>query len=217
MAKVFRVLSLLMATSMLLWIVGCGDNDEDCASDNVAPLVTLSPSGGDILTNRIITATCSKVVDSLTVSGGVVATSFNNKVWWFSLPAGSHSITVDCTDGCGDSGSAIAFFNVVGIICYGLELDGDACDPKDGAEDVDPANVSEIIIVFSEPLMGVEVTIFEPEANIDYAIDDNTVTISFLDGFSLGNEQEVVVELSVEDLAGNTAEIIYLFTTKAKE
>lgn len=218
MTKIFRILALLMAASMLLWIAGCGDDDDDddCA-DNVPPTVVLSPAGGNIASNTVISATCSKVVDTLTVSGGVVATSADNKVWTFSLPEGSQSITVDATDSCGDSGSASGTYTVSAPDTTAPEIDDGGCDPENGADGVDPADVEEIVIKFSEPLGSAEVTNFEPEANIDSELDGDTLTISFLGGFSLGNEQEVVVELDIEDLAGNTASVEYEFATMAKE
>jgi len=218
MTKIFRILVLLTAVSMLLWIAGCGgdDDDDDCA-DNVAPEVTLSPAGGDVFSNSIITATCNKVVDSLTVSGGITATSSDNKVFTFSLPEGSQSITVTATDACGDTGEASGTYSVGAPDTTPPELDGGACEPEDGADGVDPADVEEIVLKFSEELSGAELTNFEPEGNVTAELDGDTVTIQFLGNFSLGNEQEVVVEMTIEDLANNTADIEYGFTTMAKE
>jgi hypothetical protein len=218
MTKIFRILALLAAASMLLWIAGCGDDDDDddCA-DNVAPTVTLSPAGGEVFSNSIITATCSKVVDSLTVSGGIVATSSDNKVFTFSLPEGAQSITVDCTDACGDTASASGTYTVGAPDTTPPALDGGGCDPEDGDDGVDPADVEEIVLKFSEALSGAELTAFEPDGDVTSEVDGDTVTISFLGNFSLGNEQEIVVEMTIEDLAGNTADIEYGFTTMAKE
>jgi hypothetical protein len=43
------------------------------------------------------------------------------------------------------------------------------------------------------------------------------VKIEFLGGWGLSNEQEVELEGAIIDLAGNTADIEYGFTTMAKE
>jgi len=222
MKKLLSIITLLIAASMLFWIAGCGgddDDDDDCAS-NVAPTVTLSPAGGDIFSNTVITATCSKPVDTLTVSTGATATpDANKKVWTFSLAEGDgQAVTVDCTDACGDSGSASGTYNVGAPDTIPPELVGGDCSPEDGADGVDPADIDEIVLVFSEALSGVEITTFEPaDAKIDTDLDGDTLTISFLGGWSPGNEQEFVIEATAEDLAGNTADVEYSFTTMAKE
>lgn len=220
MIKILRAFILLIAALALLCLAGCGEDDDGICdlTENVAPTVTLSPSGGDIFTNTIIVATCSKVVDSLTVSSGAIAFSVDNKVWTFSLQGGTeHSITVVCIDGCGDSGSATGIYNVWELIDPYPEIKGAECNPGNGAEDIDPADVSEIILVFNYNLSNAEITSFEPEADISSELDGDVLTISFLGGYSLPSKQRVVIELTVENLAGNTAVVEYSFTTKAKE
>lgn len=214
MRKTLRIFALLIAASMLLWIAGCGgdDDDDDCA-DNVAPTVTLSPDGGSVASNALITVTTSKPVDTVT---GVTATG-SGKTWTFSLAAGAQSVTVEATDSCGDSGSATGSYTVTAPDTTAPELDGGASSPKDGASGVDPADVDEIVIKFSEPLKAAEMASFEPDVDVDSSVDGDTVTISFLGGATLSNEQEIVVELNVEDLAGNTATVEYTFATMAKE
>lgn len=220
MKKTLSIFALLMAASMLFWFAGCGDDDDDddCA-DNVDPTVTLSPAGGDIFSNTIITAACSKAVDSLTVSTGAVATSADNKNFTFSLAEGAgQAVTVTCTDSCEATATASGTYNVGAPDTTAPELDGGACEPADGDDGVDPADVEEIVLVFSEGLSGAEITAAEPEdMNIDSDLDGDTVTISFLGGYALGNEMEIVIELTIEDLAGNTADVEYSFTTMAKE
>lgn len=217
MRKTLSIFALLIAASMLLWIAGCGgdDDDDDCA-DNVAPVVTLSPAGGAVASNAVVTANVSKPVDTLTVSGGIVAAG-SGKVWTFSLPEGAQSITADGTDSCGDSGSASGSYTVTAPDTDAPALDGGGSDPKDGASGVDPADVDEIVIKFTEDLKAAEMASFEPDVDVDASVDGDTVVISFLGGATLSNEQEIVVELNVEDLAGNTATVEYTFTTMAKE
>ena len=127
-------------------------------------------------------------------------------------------MTVTATDACEATGTASGNYNVGAPDTTAPELDGGKCDPKDGADGVDPADVEEIVLVFSEALASAEVTNFEPEdAKVDASVDGDTVTIAFLGGFSLSNEQEIVVELDITDLADNTASVEYGFTTMAKE
>jgi uncharacterized protein (DUF697 family) len=217
MRKTLRIFALLIAASMLLWIAGCGgDDDDDDCGDNVDPVVTLSPAGGAVASNAVITANVSKPVDSLTVSGGIVAAGAG-KVWTFSLPEGAQSVTVDATDSCDGAGSASGSYTVTAPDTDAPEIDGGGSDPKDGADGVDPADVSEIVIKFTEDLKAAELTAFEPDVDVDAEVDGDTVVISFLGGATLSNEQEIVAELDVEDLAGNTASVEYTFTTMAKE
>jgi hypothetical protein len=217
MRKTLSIFALLIAASMLLWIAGCGgDDDDDDCEDNVAPTVTLSPAGGAIASNAVVTATTSKPVDTLTVSGGVTA-SGSGKNWTFSLAEGAQSVTVDATDSCGDSGSASGSYTVTAPDSTAPDLDGGGSDPKDGASGVDPADVDEIVVKFTEPLKTAEMASFEPDVDVDSSLDGDTVTISFLGGATLSNEQEIEVEFNIEDLAGNTATVTYSFTTMAKE
>jgi hypothetical protein len=219
MTKIFRILALLAAASLLLWIAGCGgDDDDDECAENVPPTVTLSPAGGDVFANTNITATCSKVVDSLTVSTGAAATSSDNKIWTFNLAEGNgQAVTVTATDACGETGEASGTYDVGAVDPDPPELVGGDCEPEDGDDGVDPADVEEILLVFNEDIATAEVQSFEPDANVQATPDGAEVLIEFLGGFSLGNEQEVVVEIKVTDFAGNEAEVEYSFTTMAKE
>jgi hypothetical protein len=219
MTKVLRIFTLLMVVSMLLWIAGCGgDDDDDECADNVAPTVTLNPNGGDIGSNTVITATFNKTVDTVTATGAApVAVAADNKVWTFSLGVGDgQSVTVEGTDTCGETGSAVASFNVGAPDTTAPTLDKAGSTPPDGA-DVDPAGVAEIVLKFSEPLASAELTNFEPEAQVQAVLDGDTVTVEFLGGFTLSNEQTIVVELTVKDGAANESAITYSFTTMKKE
>jgi hypothetical protein len=218
MAKIFRILTLLVAASMLLWIAGCGgdDDDDDCAN-NVPPTVTLSPNGGAIGSNTVITATFNKAVETVTATGAS-PTSTDKKAWTFTLPVGDgQTVVVEGTDLCKETGSATATFNVGAPDTTAPSLVGGDCEPKNGDDGVDPADVEEIVLAFSETIANAEVTSFEPTANVQAKVDGSKVTINFLGNFSLGNEQEVVVKMTVTDASNNSADIEYGFTTMAKE
>jgi hypothetical protein len=219
MRKTLRIFALLIAASMLLWIAGCGgdddDDDDDCGT-NVDPTVVLSPNGGDIGSNTVITATFNKAVETVTATG--VTPTGSGKDWTFSLPVGDgQAVTVEGTDSCDESVSAIATFNVGAPDNTPPELDGAASDPKDGASGVDPADVEEIVLEFSEVISDAVIESFIPETNVQANVDGTTVTIEFLGTFSLGNEQEVEIEITVTDASGNEATIDYSFTTMSKE
>lgn len=220
MMKILRTFILLISALMLVWVAGCGEDNDDYCSDNVSPTVTLSPSGGDVFWIRIITATCSKPVEKLIIKDrpNIIVTSGDRKIWTFILPEGiEQSITVVCIDDCGDSGATTGTFNVWGHVHVVPEIKGEECKPKDGAVDIDPADISEITIVFTEPIIGIEITSLNPESDISSELDGDTLTISFLGGFKLSNEQEFAIEMTIENLVGDTADAEYSFTTKAKE
>ena len=227
MKKVLSILALLMAASMLFWLAGCGgDDDDDDCSENVAPKVnSVAPNGGAVSLNSTITVTLSKAVDSITITLGGAAispTTTDNKVYTFTPTAegNGQALAITAEDSCGD-GLDPAFagvnFDVAPLDEDAPELVGGDCEPEDGESGVDPADVTEIILVFSEPLADVTVDMIEPSENINALIDGDTVTIEFLGGWTLGNETEVELEIAAEDLAGNTADLEYGFATMAKE
>jgi hypothetical protein len=226
MKKLVSIFALLMAASMLFWLAGCGgDDDDDDCTDNVAPsVVSVTPNGGTIASNGTITVTLSKPVKTATITlGAASATSADNKVYTLTgLAEGAgQALSITAEDDCGDTLDppfAGLTFDVIPEDNTPPELVGGDCEPEDGEDGVDPASVEEIVIVLSEDCKVAEVTSFEPEdAKIDTELDGDTLTISFLGGFSLGNEQEVNIEIAAEDIAGNTADLEYSFTTMAKE
>jgi hypothetical protein len=227
MRKVLSIFALLMAASMLFWLVGCGgdDDDDDCA-ENVAPsVVSVTPNGGDVAKTAVITVTFSKVVDSYTITLGgaaVTATSTDNKVVTFSPAAegDAQALSITATDACGaslDPAPAPVSFNVKAPDTTPPSLVGASCAPPDGKTGVDPTTVTEIKLVFSEELSAVTVDMIEPAENINAVIDGVNVTVEFLGGWSLGNEVTVDVKISATDLSANVAELSYGFTTMAKE
>jgi hypothetical protein len=230
MKKLLSILALLMAASMLIWLAGCGgdDDDDDCA-DNVAPSVqSVVPNGGDIALNTTITVTLSKAVETISITLGGAAITPNttdNRVYTFTPTAegNGQALAITAEDACGDALDPAyggATFNVAPLDTTAPTILGNQCVPKNGDTGVDPADVTEeIIIKFSEAMKKVSVDSFEPSgATIDDSLSGDTLTISFLGGYSLGNEEEVSVELSGEDLAGNAlGDGSYGFTTMAKE
>lgn len=227
MRKVLSIFALLMAASMLFWLVGCGgdDDDDDCA-DNVAPKVnSVTPDGGTVSLNTNITVTLSKAVDSISITFGgaaVSASTTDKKVYTFtpSKEGAGQALAITAEDSCGaslDPAYAGATFEVAAADADAPELVGDSCEPKDGADGLDPVGITQIVLAFNEALSDVTVDLVEPSENINATLDGDTVTIEFLGGWTLGNEVAVEIKIAATDLAGNAADIDYGFTTMAKE
>lgn len=227
MRKVLSIFALLMAASMLFWLAGCGgdDDDDDCA-DNVAPKVnSVVPAGGVVSLNTNITVSLSKPADSISITFGgaaVTPTTTDNKVLTFTptKEGAGQALAITAEDACGaslDPAYAGATFEVAAADSDAPELVGDDCEPKDGADGLDPVDITEIVLVFSEELASATVDLVEPEENINAVLDGDTVTVEFLGGWSLGNEVEVDISIAAVDLAGNTADLSYGFATMSKE
>jgi hypothetical protein len=232
MRKLLRIFALLMAASMLIWMAGCGGDDDDDNDDDKGPAPTVSVSiPGTVFSNTDITVTFSKVMDPATVSitldgAAVTPATTDNKVFTFKPgKEGTLALAITGKDTFGqdlETPYPGASITVGAADTTAPTIAGAKCDPKNGATGVDPADVSEITIVFSEAMASsTKMDSFEPEdANVDSEMsDDGTVlTISFLGGYKLGNETEVVVSISGEDLASNALDDNeYTFTTMAKE
>jgi hypothetical protein len=161
MKKVLSIIALLMAASMLFWLAGCGgdDDDDDCA-DAVAPKVnSVSPNGGDIFLNTTITVTFSKAVDTVTITLGgaaVTPTVAGNAYSFTPTKIGDNqALVIAASDACFDAldpAPAAVSFNVGEEDTTDPELVGGDCEPEDGEDGVDPADVTEIILVFSEDI-----------------------------------------------------------------
>jgi hypothetical protein len=228
MRKLLSIFALLMAASMLVWFAGCGDDDDDDDAGPAPSVTSVSISEGqEVAGNTSITITFSKAVQkaTVTVSGatGAVSGVPGNTITWTpspDMPVGAHTLTVTAEDA-GGQGLDPAFtpvnFKAIVPDTTPPALDGGACDPKDGADGVDPADIAEVLTVkFSEALAEAKITKKEPEFNSTDELVGDTLTVSPLK-FSFPNETEVIIGISATDAAGNTAELEYGFTTMAKE
>ena len=221
--RCFSYLALIIG--LLFLTLGCGEEDkiQEPEPEGDFRVVSVFPNGGAIMSNSTITVTLSMRAESVTMTlcgTAIYAYTVNNRVYTFSPPVDGAEceLTIEATDEFGRSleGYTLISFDVMGHHCHGPEIVDEDCIPANGAVDVDPAGVEEIVIVFNETLADVEVVVFAPEdAKIDTELDGDTLTISFLDGYRLDNETEVIVELAGADLAGNElTDTTYSFTTK---
>jgi hypothetical protein len=227
MKRFLRIFALLMAASMLIWLVGCGGDDDEEEDAGPAPnVVSVSVAeGAQVAGNQSITVTFSKAVTSatITVTGAAGATTVAGKVatWTPSgdIPPGAHTLTIDAEDSAGQAleGAVPVNFTAVAPDNVPPALDGGKCDPKDGTDGVDPADYPETLtVVFTEDLSDATVTAKSPDFKSTEELAGNTLTITFLQ-YSMPNETEFELTISATDAAGNSADIDYGFTTMAKE
>ena len=226
MKRLSRIFALLMAASMLIWLVGCGgDDDDDDNNDNDAgPVPTVTgasvTAGASIPGNTTITFTLNKAVASATVSGAAGTTAVSGtSVIFTPSPAMSGAVTLSVT-GEDAGGQAIdppysISFTATAPDTTAPTLVGASCVPADGASGVDPAGITELVVKFSEALGTATLTSKEPDFNSTDVVAGDTLTITFL-AYSLPNETPVSVGITVTDPSGNSADVVYGFETMEK-
>jgi len=225
MKKLLRFSALLTAALMVFIMVGCGGEEEE-EGDTTPPTMTSAtpPSGSELAANASITLVFSEKMGAVTVAGGVVNLGDGKTVTvapageW---SAGSVNLNVTGTDVAGnDLAAQTLTYTVKAADKTPPDIDDAKCDPANGADGLEPGSVTAIKIVFTETMKDVKVDGFEPaDAKVDPKFDgDKTLNISFLGGYSLGNEMEIIVKLSGTDLAGNAlASTEYKFQTMKRK
>jgi len=234
MKRLLSIFGLLTAALMVLMFIGCGGDDDD---DDALPEPTVTnisvTEGAEVAGNATITVTFSRKVDdgnvSISVSGAAGAVTWDaaGKVatWTPSgnIPAGAHTLTVSgsAADDQAIGGTTSVNFTATAPDIIPPEIVDASCDPENGADGVDPADIGEaIVIVFSEACKDVKVNSVTPEdmkTVNELSADGKTFTMTF-QKYEIGNEVEVDVELVGTDLAGNALKSgTYGFTTMAKE
>ena len=224
MKRLLRIFALLMAASMLIWIAGCGgddDDDDDNDVDDIAPVMLSSTpaAGGTQAANAVVTFTYDENIAKATVtSGNGTAVAAGTVVTVTpSAAAGSVTISVDVEDAAGNKTSSSVSYTAAAADTTPPALSGGACDPKDGADGVDPADYPEkLVIAFSEALSEAKVSAVDPDFKFTPTLSGKTLEIAFLQ-YSMPNETPFTITIAATDLAGNAAEIKYSFTTMAKE
>jgi hypothetical protein len=226
MNKLLRIFALLMAASMLIWMAGCGDDDDDDEdTDTEAPVLqaTIPAAGGTQPGNAAVTWTFSETIAEATVTGAAGTAAVQGAAVVFTpsaaLPAGPVNLTCVAKDAAGNEVTAPLSFTAAAADPDPPKLEGGSCDPKDGADGVDPADYPEALVVaMNEACSEVKVSATDPEFKFtpELSADGKTLNIKFLQ-YSMPNETPFTITLAATDLAGNAAELTYSFTTMAKE
>jgi hypothetical protein len=222
MKRLLRIFALLMAASMLIWIAGCGDDDDDDDDvDDVAPVLqsTIPTAGGSQAANAAVTFMFDETITEATVTSGNGTAAVAGAVVTVtpSVSAGSVTISIEAKDAAGNATPASVSYTATALDPDPPKLDGGACDPKDGADGVDPADYAEsIVAAFNEDLSDAKVSKTDPDFKFTPELAGNKLTLKFLQ-YSMPNETPFEVVIVAKDLAGNEAEITWKWTTMAKE
>jgi len=229
MKNVLRISALLTAALMVFIMVGCGGSDDEGDKDTTAPtLVSSTPAtGASIAANGTVSLVFSEAMKDVTVAGaaGAVALGADGKtaVWTptGNMPTGNVTLTIGGSDKAGNALTAATIaLTVKAADTTPPDIDAKASAPANGATGVDPATVTKIVIVFTETMSEAKLDSFEPkDAKVDAKFDgDKTLNISFLGGYKLSNEMEIIATVSGKDGAGNALTTTkYTFTTMKKE
>lgn len=224
MKNVLRISALLTVALMVFIMIGCGSSDD---TKTVTPptLKSSSPAaGGEVAANATITLTFDKSMKDVTVNGTAATVSGATATWKpaAALPTGPVTLTIDgnSADG-GKLATATLALTVKAADTTAPDIDGAKSVPANGATGLDPATISDITIVFTEPMSAdTKVDSYAPsdaKFNPAMAADGLSMKISFLGGYKLGNEVTVDVKLIGADLAGNPLKTTdYTFTTMKK-
>lgn len=229
MKRLSRIFALLMAASMLIWMIGCGgdDDDDDNNNNNDAGPVpevqsTIPAAGASQAGNSAVTFNLNKQLAEASVSGAAGATAIagNSVVFTPSTPIAEGSVTLTLTgkDAGGQEVTSTLTFTVLAADTTAPAIVGASCVPPNGATGIDPAaHPDGLTIAFSEALSSATITAKDPDfaATDALSADGTKVEIAFLQ-YSLANETTYTFSLTIEDAAGNTADVTYSFVTMAK-
>jgi len=235
MKRLLSIFGLLTAFLMVIMFVGCGGDDEEETLPEPTVTSISVAAGSEVAGNTAITIAFSRKVDDgsvdIQVSGATGTVSWDaagKTATWTptgDIPAGAHTLTVSgsAADDQAIGGTTSVNFTAVAPDNVPPEIDGNKCEPKNGEDGVDPADVNdagEIVIVFTEPCKGVKVDSASPEDMkfVDELSADGTELVLTFQKWEIGNEVEVEIELVGTDMAGNDLKDgSYGFTTMAKE
>ena len=207
-------------------MAGCGGDEEEEDKGDPPTVVDYGiAEGAQVAGNQAITVTFSKAMGSVTITvtgaAGTTVVSGKTATWTptGAIPAGNHTMTVDGEDTFGQAleGATPVNFTAVAPDTTPPAIDDANCDPKNGADGVDPADYPEqLVIAFTEELSDAKITAKDPDFKSTEELAGNTLTVKFLQ-YSMPNETEFKFTIAATDKAGNKADLEYGFTTMAKE
>ncbi len=233
MQKLLRSLAVIMAAMLVVFMVGCGgdeDGEEDGEDDGTAQLsataiASTNPAqGSEVPPNASVSLTLDEAVNSVTVNG--TAATGSGKTWninltGLDLPAGSATLNIAWKNKDDTDGSATAAFTIQETADTTAPTITDST-VSNNDKDVEPAglNTDGISFTFSENVTPGDISIsIEGGDALNWLADwsANSVTIVPAKGAELGNETSYEIKVSAEDAAANELDATISFTTKSKE
>ena len=218
MAKLFRTFALVLAALFALsLVVGCGGGDEEEEAAADAAFASATPASGDLASNGSITVTFDNDPGTVTASAGAVSGAGKTRTIAGPFTPGALSLTLTWTNG---DGSHTLTYNVTAPDTEAPTVTGGTI--KDGAEDVDPAEINDagtIEVEFSEEVSGNIALQTEGGDDVGWIgkVEGTKGTLDIVKGKEIGNETTYVIKGKVSDAAGNETEVSVTFTTKGKE
>jgi len=216
----FRTLAIVMAALLAVYAVGCGGDDDDDDGDGDAAEAMFNgatpDSGGELAANQDITLKFTGSPGTITADAGTV----EGRTIKGPFDLGPLTINITWENGPDDGeGSASIEYTVVEADETAPEVTGS--NPENGAEDLDPAVVFEdtITITFNEAIDSAEIMLLDDGDDVGWtvSIDNDTVTLTGSANQNLSNETEYMVKGTATDASGNSGDVSFSFTTKAKE
>ena len=237
--KFWGVLALIISIMFVAFMVtGCGgdgnndddaaaanDDDDDAAAEEEGPppatMVTVDPAAGaTVPSNQQFSLTFDQGVTAATVNG---AAATGSGLTWTASPAlaqGSATLNVGWTNRDGSTGSeAVGPYTIDDPDEQAPMITSGTVDDK--AVDVDPApiNAGGFRFDFDEAVTGTIKLTDEAGADLNWTpnVGGQTATLGVVAGQEIANETTYIVEIDVQDGAGNATTTKITFVTKAKE
>lgn len=219
MQKLFRLTALLVTAMLVVWVVGCAEEEEEVAPPAAVKSVT-PESGSEVPGNTSIEVEFDNAVEDCTIAGKtaeLTAGGKKAKIDDAGLAEGKQDVSIEWTNKDGSTGSDSVSYTVIAPDVEPPEITSST--PADGATDVsvDDTNTKGIVVKFSEEIDSgastLTLTLEGTALNWKAAWDADEVTLQPLKGADVSYGKEYVLEGTVADKAGNEAEYTITFTT----
>lgn len=220
MQKLFRISGLLVALMMVVWIAGCGEEEEAAKPGAVAS--TNPAEGGTIAADGTLTVAFDNAVASVAVSPGfAAATSADGGITWTAKGSGLKSGAFTITWKSKDDSSGTKTVNLKVGVADTKAPAVSSSEPKDGASGVDPAKVTKLTVTFDEDVASVAAVklaaVGGEAVQVKGEAKGKDVEVSFLGGAKLTNEAKYELTGKAKDASGNEGDFKITFETMKKQ
>jgi len=214
----------MLIISLFVFISGCGEDPEPQPQPKGPPrVVSTSPEEGEAHpAHAMVIFTLNQEMSSVAISGAPGDTVIKGKNVCFTplgqLPDGTITLIITGTDMQNRELEPFTLTFTAVRIGEPPSIDGFNCDPKEGASDVDPSKYLDgFRVAFSDRLSRAQITSTKPEFDYALTIDASRMQlmVKFLD-YTIPYETSFEIKITATDVAGNSRDVTYSFTTMAK-